>query len=164
MIIGLTLLISLIPKVKYRKSFEKTITNFAIIPKYFSGLLSKMIFIAEFAIIVLLIIGYKLQFYGFIFGSALFLVYSIALISVLARGINTSCNCFGPDNQNVSKFHVFRSIIFLCICFLGLVLTFGNESVLFPIPFFVIIILFICAYLIQLFIVEIRDITRLFKN
>ena len=50
------------------------------------------------------------------------LVFTIAFGSVLARGISTTCNCFGKSSNTVSWIDVFRNIIFVLVASLGLIL------------------------------------------
>ncbi|PKO05311.1 MAG: hypothetical protein CVU41_11785 [Chloroflexi bacterium HGW-Chloroflexi-3] len=122
-VIGFVFIFSLYGKLKNIPSFIQTITNFRFFPQKFSKPLAYLFLTGEVSVVVSMLIGINLLFWGFLIASLMFLAFSIALTSVLVQNIRTSCNCFGPDEKDVSVGHVVRSLGFLICGVLGIVIT-----------------------------------------
>ena len=68
-------------------------------------------------VLVLFVLGGKLLLPGLLLALLLLLTFSGALISVLARRIQTSCNCFGSGEKQVTQVDIWRNaVLVLCTC------------------------------------------------
>lgn len=127
--IGLVFAISLAGKLRDISTFIQTITNFQFFPKSFSQPLAYLFLLGELGTLVAMIVGTSLLFWGFMAAMLMFLAFSIALSSVVKRKIETSCNCFGPDEKNVGNGHIIRSLGFMACGLGGLVLVLPGVAV-----------------------------------
>jgi hypothetical protein len=116
--IGLVFALSFIGKIRNVRQFEQTVRDFAILPRRFSKIAALLFLCGEFAVVVLVTLGNSFLFAGFALAACLLLIFSIALASVLARNMRTSCNCFGSTTKQVSPFDVWRNAGFI-LCALG---------------------------------------------
>src|SRR5690348_17260694 len=91
--LGLVFLVSSLSKVRDVAQFRQTIRAFRLLPPALSGAAVLLFIGGESAVVVLLVIGGPLLLSGFILGGSLLLLFSLALISVIARKIHTSCTC-----------------------------------------------------------------------
>lgn len=130
-VIGLAFVVSSISKVLNIAQFRQAISNFHILPRRFSGVAAMLFLCGEFAVVVFVLIGGSLLAIGFSLAIFLLLLFCIALVTVLARGIHTTCNCFGPSAKQVSHVDVWRNVG-LILCALGgygaLVWTKGTQG------------------------------------
>jgi uncharacterized membrane protein YphA (DoxX/SURF4 family) len=127
--VGLVFAVSSIGKVRDIVQFQKTIRSFEIIPAKLDKLASMLFLSCEFVVVILVTLGGSLLFLGFLLAFCLLLLFCIALLSVLARKIQTSCNCFGASKKPVSLFDVWRNVGFI-LCTLGgcLALTWAKDA------------------------------------
>ncbi|NOK60042.1 MAG: hypothetical protein GFH27_549291n235 [Chloroflexi bacterium AL-W] len=113
--IGLLFAISAVSKLRDFRSFSQTITRFRILPGRLNTPAAVIFVAAELAITAMMLIGGMWLWPGFLFAVLLLIVFSVALGSVLARNIQTSCNCFGNTQKPVSMADIWRNIGFtLC--------------------------------------------------
>ena len=117
-VIGFVFVTSLIGKAGDIPAFTQAITNFRFFPQSFSKPLAYLFLLGEFGTVVAMLFGRELLFWGFLVAMLMFLSFSIALSSVILRKIETTCNCFGPDQKDVNFGHVLRSLGFM-ICGIG---------------------------------------------
>lgn len=117
-VIGLAFVVSSISKVLNIAQFRQAISNFHILPRRLSGVTAMLFLCCEFAVVVFVLIGGSLLTIGFSLAIFLLLLFCIALVSVLARGIHTTCSCFGPSAKQVSRVDVWRNVG-LILCALG---------------------------------------------
>jgi Methylamine utilisation protein MauE len=114
----LIFLFSFLGKVRRRETFQQTITNFAILPTWLNRPASLLFLLAEALIIVLLLLGGPFLLPGYLFATALLLIFCLSIISVLIRRISTTCSCFGPSNKPVSSIDLVRNTGFVA-CTVG---------------------------------------------
>jgi hypothetical protein len=117
-VIGLVFVVSSISKARNLAQFRQTISAFHLLPERFSGVTALLFIGGEFAVSFLMFIGGPLLLPGFSLAISLLLLFSLALGSVVARKIPTSCSCFGASTKPVSPFDVGRNVGFL-LCALG---------------------------------------------
>jgi uncharacterized membrane protein YphA (DoxX/SURF4 family) len=117
-VIGLVFVVSSVSKALNIAQFRQTISNFHILPGRLSGVAAMLFLCGEFVVVVCVLIGGSLLAIGFSLAIFLLLLFCIALVSVLARGIHTTCNCFGPSAKQVSHVDVWRNVGFI-LCTLG---------------------------------------------
>lgn len=117
--IGLLFAVSSISKMLNIAQFRQTIWNFHILPGKFSGIAAWLFLCCEVAVVVLVAVGGFFLVPGFFLAFFLLLLFCIALMSVVARKIRTSCNCFGVSAKPVSLFDVWRNLGFLLCALVG---------------------------------------------
>lgn len=106
-------------KVRHVAIFQQTITSFALLPARFSRAIALVVLLAEALVVVLAIPGGPLLLPGYLLAAMLLLLFSVALFSVLARGISTTCSCFGPGATTVSVIDIVRNLGFLACTLVG---------------------------------------------
>lgn len=116
--IGLVFVISLVGKARALQEFTRTITRFQIFPPRYSGALALVALAAELLIVALMLAGGGWLWAGFLITIVVLGAFSLALRWVIARKIDTSCNCFGTHQQPVSSADLWRNGG-LIICALG---------------------------------------------
>lgn len=116
--IGLVFASSFIGKLFDLPAVEETIGRFDLFPKRFSRLATWLLLSSELSIILLMLLDGIWVGLGLILAACLLLVFSLALASVLARKIQTSCNCFGVSTKSVSPYDLWRNACFIA-CALG---------------------------------------------
>src|SRR5689334_11158032 len=122
-IILCTFILSLVGKLQNIKTFQNTIFSFAIIPSWATGFFSYLVIFAETIVVILMFSQGKLLSLGFSMGSFLLFIFTVALVAVLIRKINTPCNCFGASTAPVSQYDVIRNVVFIIISILGIYLS-----------------------------------------
>lgn len=121
--LGLMFIASVSLKLRDPPAFETTIENFKILPRQFTKLSAYLFLAGEAAVVVLMIVGGTLLPTAFLAAIFLLSLFTIALLFVLWKGIQTSCACFGSSQRPVSSADVWRNVGFLvcaCIGFLSL--------------------------------------------
>ncbi len=91
------------------QSFQRTISNFRLLPNLLIKAMSWSFLIGEFLIAIVMIIGGESLLLGFGLAAILLLVFTFALASALIRKLPTSCNCFGSYKKPVSAFDLARN-------------------------------------------------------
>ena len=133
-VIGLVFAISSINKTRNIAQFQQTIARFDILPASLSRPLALSFIGSEFAVVVLIAVGGFFLLPGFTLAMFLLLVFCGALLSVLARRIKISCNCFGSNEKQVSSSDLWRNGGFLlcalggCVLFMRMNILQGNTS------------------------------------
>jgi hypothetical protein len=129
--------VSFAGKILNISAFEQTITNFKMLPGHLSKPAAVLFLAGEIMVVILVTAGgmfgalqKMLLSLGFVLAGCLLLVFSIALISVLVRNIQTSCNCFGSSEKPASPFDVLRNVSFILCAAVGWVVlsVIGNKG------------------------------------
>ena len=97
---------------------EETISQFDLFPKRFSHLAAWLLLGSELTVVLLMLLDGIWLGLGLTLAACLLLGFSLALASVLARKIRTSCNCFGASKKSVSTYDLWRNACFIA-CALG---------------------------------------------
>jgi hypothetical protein len=109
--LGTVFAISLAGKMINLAAFEEAVENFRILPIWLIPPAITVFLLGELGVVVLLLWGRELLLIGFILAVTLLAVFTVALISVLVRDIQTTCNCFGvKPREPVSVYDVIRNI------------------------------------------------------
>ena len=116
--LGLVFLVSSLSKARDMAQFRAAIRAFHLLPPALSEMAALLFIGGECVVVVLLGIGGPLLLPAFILAGGLLLLFSLALISVIARKIQTACHCFGPSVKLVSRADVWRNVGFM-LCVLG---------------------------------------------
>jgi len=113
MVVGVVFAVSALGKTRNPPAFERAITNFHIVPAPLVKMAAYLLLCAEFMVFGLMLLGGRFLWVGFLFAVLLLLAFSAALLSVLVRGIKTSCNCFGPAEKPVTGSDLLRNVGFI---------------------------------------------------
>lgn len=116
--IGAIFVVSLAGKARDLRTFKRTITRFRLLPPQYSAALAWAVLAAELLIVLSMLLGNGWLWIGFLCAVAVLGAFSLALWSVIARQISTSCNCFGAREQAVSIADLWRNGGFI-VCVLG---------------------------------------------
>jgi hypothetical protein len=131
--IGLVFAWSIVGKLRDYSSFVQTIDSFKILPKTLHYPAAILFLGCELTVVGTMIFGGELFFLGFLLAAVLLVIFIIAMMSVLSRKIQVSCNCFGSSEKLVSSSDIIRNVI-LVLFSLGsyglLVRSAGNLLVL----------------------------------
>jgi hypothetical protein len=163
-VIGLVFAVSSIGKARNIPHFTEAITSFRIIPKSLSRSAAPVFLSCEFAVIILMVVGGPLLKTGFLLAAMLLLIFCGALLSALARKIDTSCHCFGASEKPVSAADIWRNVG-LIFCALGgyevLAWTKENQATLGIIAW---IFIGLAASVFVLIWIQLGEILQLFHN
>lgn len=116
--LALIFALSAIAKASNISLFKQTIARFGLLPARLHTAAALALLAGEFAATLLLIAGGALLWLGFALALALCLAFTLALGSVLARGVRVACNCFGAGARAVSADDIRRNLG-LIACALG---------------------------------------------
>lgn len=115
---GLMFAWSFVGKLRDFRAFEQAIIRFKLLPSWLYRPATVLFLGAELGVVFMMLLGEPLLMWGFLLAALLLTVFSIALVSVLVRKLNISCNCFGPSEKLVTSYDIIRNIGFL-VCALG---------------------------------------------
>lgn len=150
-----TFLMSALHKNYNKRDFENVIEKVIPSTLNFPGVAYVIILLIEVMILILLAIN---DFY--IFGLALSLVvlfiFSMFIVYMIRRQIDSSCGCFGFSDRKVSWYDFARNCILIFICIMGLVLPMSNRDPI-SLDLLSITVLF-CSLLIAVLIANIGDV------
>ncbi len=118
--LGIVFALSYFTKAANIQQFAQTITKFKILPASLSKMAAILFLCSEGIVLLLMGVGGAYLIFGFALALILLLLFSIAIISVLLRRIQTACNCFGSTEKPVSIYDVGRNISFILCALLGL--------------------------------------------
>ncbi len=112
-VIGLVFLVSSFSKMFNFAKFNQAVISFNLLPERFSAVTALLFLCCELAVTGLVARGGDLLLPGFLLALILLLIFSCALVSVLARRLQTTCNCFGPSEKPVRVTDVWRNLGFI---------------------------------------------------
>lgn len=120
--VGFTFAASFLSKARDVDAFRTAVRGFALLPPRAAGPLAWTFLAGELATSVLLLapLDHRALLAGLSLALGLLLVFTAALASVLLRGLDISCNCFGASTRPVSRFDVWRNLGVAVCCGLGL--------------------------------------------
>jgi uncharacterized membrane protein YphA (DoxX/SURF4 family) len=117
-------------KARDLRSFRESIAGFGILPRALVRPAALLFVGGELLAAILLIVGLTLP--GFALALVLLVIFSAALVSVLARKLPVACGCFGSSRQIVSGYDLARNAGFAVLGALGLAL--ATMGVVAPSP------------------------------
>lgn len=119
--IGLVFAASSLGKIRSFATFEQAVKDFQILPAQ-SVRASSYIFLAgEIVVLLLMLLDGKLfLLLGFLLAILLLSIFCIALLTVLSKRLQVSCNCFGSSQKPVSPADLWRNIGFLVCAVIGI--------------------------------------------
>lgn len=110
---GLLFLISSISKLRDVYGFIGTIHRFRLVNQYFERPIAFAFLAGELLVVILMVVGGSILAWGFLLATFLLILFSGALVSVLIRRIQTSCNCFGSSQKQVTRYDIVRNAMFV---------------------------------------------------
>jgi uncharacterized membrane protein YphA (DoxX/SURF4 family) len=119
LVIGLAFILSFVGKVRDIDRFAETIGRFELLPRRWTKTAALLFLGGEAAVVVLIIAGGPLLFLAFGLAILLLFVFTLALLSALRRGIETSCNCFGASEKPLTYYDIWRNVGFISCSVLG---------------------------------------------
>ena len=141
--------------------FEEAIRKFEIVPSQYIKLSAIFILIVEALTILLLVSGQNL--WGFNLAISTLFVFSIILVSVLRRGLQISCNCFGASEKSVSIYDIVRNFSLIILSLIGILTSLYLKSP--PSINLIERILFgVVALIIVLIFVNLQDLVRVIRS
>ena len=120
LVIGLTFALSFVGKMRDVGQFAATIGRFDLLPRRWSKAAALLFLGGEAAVVILIIAGSPLLPLAFGLAILLLLIFSLALLSALRRGIETPCNCFGAGNKPLTYYDMGRNAGFILLAAAGL--------------------------------------------
>ena len=102
-------------------SFVKSLERMRVVPAAVAVPLAALVVALELAAAGLLAVPLTLAGgLGFVLSGALLIGFTAAIASVVVRGIDTTCRCFGSSDVPLSKRHLARNAMLLAVTGLGL--------------------------------------------
>jgi hypothetical protein len=154
---------SFLGKIHSPNAFVRSIQNFRLLPKSFTKPLAWLFMFGELVVVIAMIIGRDFLVWGFILGTLLLMIFSLALALVLASKIKTSCNCFGASEKLISPYDLVRNIGFISCGIVGVFLQSIANNDLALIDLLSKIFMSLVAIVFVLIFTQLEDIVSLFK-
>lgn len=124
-VMGLIFTISVIGKLRSMRQFISTLESIRFFQRRWLNIIASIVIFVEFMVVWFMIMGGDWLMIGFGTAALLLAVFSAALVSVLVRGIQVPCNCFGTSNKTVSSVSVWRNIALLLFACCGFVVCYS---------------------------------------
>jgi hypothetical protein len=138
--------------------------RFQLFPQRISHYVAILILLGELSVIVLLLNDGDLLTYGFLLALILLIQFSIAIRSVLVRGIETSCNCFGSSQKSVTIYSLWRNVIFIICSVVGFIVSLGQYTNYINTFSLELAVLGLISLTFIILTINIEDIAQLFRN
>jgi hypothetical protein len=100
--------------------FVRAVAGFALLPQPLVRAAALLFLAGEVAVVGLLLFGGPFLAAGFGLALGLLLLFSLALATVLIRGLQTPCHCFGATDKAISRYDLWRNLGFVAVALLGL--------------------------------------------
>jgi uncharacterized membrane protein YphA (DoxX/SURF4 family) len=127
--IGLAFSLSFFGKFLHPSEFARTVESFNILPARYSRNAALLILGAELLVVILVLLGNRLAVLGLVLAGILLGAFSIAIASALARGIRTSCNCFGKSSDVIAPYDLLRNVALVAFTLVALVPYFATPAI-----------------------------------
>lgn len=118
-VIGLVFAYAFLTKIRDVNAFNQTITRFKLLPAPWSRPMALLFLTGELAVVMLTFVGGQLLPLAFGLAFLQLAIFTMAQASVLARRIQTSCNCFGVNEKPVTYYDIWRNVGFIGCSLLG---------------------------------------------
>ncbi|MGV9268638.1 MauE/DoxX family redox-associated membrane protein [Kitasatospora sp. NPDC003701] len=112
--------VSALAKFRAPREFASALRAMAVVPGRLTGATAAAVPVAEVAAGLLVWAPKPFATWGFVLSGVMFAVFAAVLVSVLRRGLDVSCSCFGASGVPVSRAHVGRNLVLLGIAGAGL--------------------------------------------
>ncbi|HET8844895.1 MAG TPA: MauE/DoxX family redox-associated membrane protein [Ktedonobacteraceae bacterium] len=162
--IGLVFVLSFGGKVRNISEFQETILRFHLLPRRLSKAAALLFLGSELAVVVGMIAGGSFLFPAFVLAFLLLLLFSCAMISVLMRGLSTSCNCFGTSQKPVTATDIWRNVGFLLCASGGAIAALWTQNISLNPTFSLWLLAALGAGVFVLIWIQLGEITRLLSQ
>lgn len=123
-LIGVVFLVSALSKLRGRSQFNgflRSLQRMKVVPRPLEKPSAIAVVITEVAIVLLMAFPAKAAgIVGFTVALGLLAAFTIAIVSVVARGIDTTCRCFGKSDTPLGPQHVARNLLLMAAAGAGL--------------------------------------------
>jgi Methylamine utilisation protein MauE len=161
-VIGMVFILSFSGKLRDISSFQNAINEFRLSPEWVSPYLALVFLAGELVVAVAMILGGRFLSWGFMLAGLMLVVFSIALLSVIIRRIDASCNCFGSSGDDrVSTYEILRNASFILCAFIGYIVPAPEQ-----IPYLTAmsILAGLTGLIFVLIMLNLKNVIELFKN
>jgi hypothetical protein len=117
--IGLTFAFSAAGKLRDITAFRQAIADLELFAEGWSKTIAICLLVAESAVAVMVAVGGPALVPGFLLAAGLLVVFSVALVLALRRGVRVACNCFGPAERSLSPYDVVRNLLLIGCSLVG---------------------------------------------
>jgi hypothetical protein len=162
LVIGLTFALSFVSKMRDVGQFTETIRKFDLLPRRWAGPAALLFLGGEAAVVALLILGGRLLPLAFGLATLLLVLFTLALLSALRRGLETSCHCFGASEKPLTYYDVGRNAGFILLAATGLGMA-GATNAMPSLAFIEHLFIFIIAAVFVLLWTNLREIAALLQ-
>ena len=163
-VISLVFVLSSISKARDMVRFRQIIYTFDLLPQSLNYVAAVLFLGSEFVVVALVLIGGSLLIFGFSLAFGLLLLFCLALVSVLARGIRTTCNCFGTSAKEVSAFDVWRNIGLMICALVGIAMLIGTKAARVPLSLLEWVLISLGAGVFVMIWLQLGEIVQLFRQ
>ncbi|MFI8081432.1 MauE/DoxX family redox-associated membrane protein [Kitasatospora sp. NPDC086009] len=112
--------VSALAKFRAPREFASALRAMSVVPGRLTGAVAAAVPVVEVAAGVLVWAPKPLATWGFALAGGMFAAFAVVLVSVLWRGLDVSCSCFGASGVPVNRAHVVRNAVLLAIAGAGL--------------------------------------------
>ncbi|MFE2721756.1 MauE/DoxX family redox-associated membrane protein [Kitasatospora sp. NPDC059327] len=119
--------VSALAKFRAPREFASALRAMAVVPERLAGVTAAAVPVVEVAAGLLVWAPKPIATWGFVLSGVMFAIFAVVLVSVLRRGLDVSCSCFGASGVPVSRAHVGRNLVLLGIAGAGLVASAGSS-------------------------------------
>jgi hypothetical protein len=116
MVVLLVFAISSLGKVLALKEFQMTIREFGLLPRPWARPAALIFVGSEILVVLAMLAGGSWLPLGFLVGLTLLIVFAGALIVVLRKKQDMSCNCFGRSDHRISWYDPIRNLLLTSCC------------------------------------------------
>jgi hypothetical protein len=117
--VGLVFAFSLVGKLRDLPAFVRAVADFQILPRRFTPAAAVLFVAGEAAVVALMLAGGHFLVVGFGLALGLLALFSAAIATALAWGLQTPCHCFGASTRIVSHSDLWRNAGFVVFSLLG---------------------------------------------
>lgn len=123
-LIGVVFGVSAVSKLRTRSQFHaflRSLQRMKVVPGPLERASAVTVAAAEVAIVLLMAFPAKATgIMGFVVALGLLAVFTAAIVSVIARKIDTTCRCFGKSDTPLGRQHVVRNLMLMVMAGAGL--------------------------------------------
>jgi uncharacterized membrane protein YphA (DoxX/SURF4 family) len=124
-LIGAVFLASSVSKTAGRKAFDAfvaSVQRLGLLPARLCRATAIFVVVAEYAVWVLLAVGYTTTAVaGFLMAAGLLLMFAAAIFLVVRRGVHAPCRCFGASTTPLGTQHFVRNAALAAVACTGVV-------------------------------------------
>jgi hypothetical protein len=125
--IGGVLVIAAVGKLRNIRSFVLTVRSFRIVSRRWERLLAWTVVLAEIVTALLLAI-HDWSAVGLCLAVLLMGAFTVAMLTVLARGERVACGCFGSSTVLIGKMHIVRNSFIILVAIVGIVASVTSDD------------------------------------